>query len=977
MKTKSCRKFLSPIARIVLILALFFNLNFSSAQASSGQKVTQSIYLPDSAPSEPYYADVLAGYRSKGYQSTSGIEVKLSGAEYSSQAESSLEVQKGIGGSSDEALVWKDSDSLGWVEWTFDVPASGLYNLGITYYPLEGRGASIQRDLKIDGAYPFMEARRISFERTWMDAAPPKQDNQGNDIRPSQVEAPRWQFSFFEDAQAMYREPYLFYLTAGQHVVRLGLVREPMAIKNISLISPPNVPSYANLKAQYDALGYAPVKNQQVIIEAETAKFKSAPTLTSNYSPNPSVNPQAWGNFKLNVFGGYRWQRPGEVVTWDFSVPETGLYQIGIKLWQGNQSRMPVYRSLMLDGKFPFDEMREIAFPYNFNWRVDTLSDSNHMPYLFYLTKGDHTITMRAIVGPASDTVRAVEGVTRELAELSRRVILLTGSSPDPLMEWDLKKEIPDLVPRLSAAADMLDNEAARLTQIGGGSRPNSANTLIEISSQLRDMAKNPNTVPNRLTQLGESQSVLGFWALDLQNGELEVDSLIVTSPDKLMPQGDAGIWAQLQMTIYNFLSSFRKQYTVVGNVYDPTTAKDAVVLDVWMARGEEWGQILKGMIEEDFTVKTGILVNLHIVPPGSLGAGDTSVLLLAATAGQAPDVALSVNPNLPVEFAIRNALYPMSKFDDFNQVTPRFPKGALVPYQYNGQTFAVPETQNFNMLFYRTDILDSLGVKPPQTWNDVHDLIWVLQQNGMDFYYPPGPDGLTPFLFQAGGDYYTADGFRSALDTPQGLSAFKNWTDLYTNYRVPQYADFFNRFKTGEMPVGVSDYWTYVLLSTAARELTGRWAMAPIPGTTMPDGTINRSAGGTGDGVVIFQQSKHPKEAWEFVKWWTSADTQVRYAIELEALLGVEARWNTANVDALNRLSWPRADIKAILEQWNWLQQRPVVLGGYFTSRHVDNAWNRVVLQGANPVEALDDAVRAINRELRKKQEEFGVNPQ
>jgi ABC-type glycerol-3-phosphate transport system substrate-binding protein len=962
------RRAISKFVRLSLALALFFNWNVAPAQARQPSSDFHFSSLADSAPSEPYYADVLAGYRAQGDQPTSGIEIKLAGADYSSQAESSLEVQNG------SELAWQESDAAGWVEWTFDVPVTGLYNLGMDYVPLAGKGASIQRDLKIDGAYPFMEARRISFERTWIDAAPPKQDNQGNDIRPSQVESPRWQFAFFEDAQAMYREPYLFYFTAGEHTVRLGLIREPMAIRDIVLLSPPNVPTYADLQKQYAALGYAPAQNHQVVIEAETAKFKSAPTLTSNYSPNPTVNPQAWGDFKLNVFGGYRWQRPGEIVTWKFSAPEAGLYQIGIKLWQGNQTRMPVYRSLMIDGQYPFDEMREIAFPYNFNWRVDTLSDSNNEPYLFYLTKGEHTLTMRAIVGPPSDTVRAVEGVTRELAELSRRVLLLTGSSPDPLMQWDMNKEIPDLAPRLSATADVLENEAARLTQITGGSRPNSANTLIELASQLRDMADDPNSVPNRLTQLGESQSILGFWALDLQNGELEVDSIIVTSPEVAMPPGDAGLWAQVQLTFYNFLASFRKQYTVVGNVYDPATEKNAVVLDVWMARGQEWGQILKGLIEEDFTSQTGILVNLHIVPPGSLGAGDTSVLLLAATAGDAPDVALSVNPNLPVEFAIRNALYPMNTFADFNEVTPRFPKGALVPYQYNGQTFAVPETQNFNMLFYRTDILESLGVKPPQTWDDVHDLIWALQQNGMDFYYPPGADGLTPFLFQAGGDYYTADGLMSALDTPQGLTAFKNWTDLYTNYRVPQYADFFNRFKTGEMPVGVSDYWTYVLLSTAARELTGRWAMAPIPGTKMPDGTINRSAGGSGDGVVIFQQSQHPQEAWEFVKWWTSKNTQVRYAIELEALLGVEARWNTANVEALNSLSWPRADIKAILEQWNWLQQRPVVLGGYFTSRHVENAWNRVVLQGVNPVEALDDAVRAINRELMKKQEEFGV---
>jgi hypothetical protein len=50
------------------------------------------------------------------------------------------------------------------------------------------------------------------------------------------------------------------------------------------------------------------------------------------------------------------------------------------------------------------------------------------------------------------------------------------------------------------------------------------------------------------------------------------------------------------------------------------------------------------------------------------------------------------------------------------------------------------------------------------------------------------------------------------------------------------------------------------------------------------------------------------------------------------------------------------------------------VVLGGYYTPRHISNAWNKVVLQGQNPREALEEAIRQINRELRKKQEEFGI---
>jgi ABC-type glycerol-3-phosphate transport system substrate-binding protein len=278
------------------------------------------------------------------------------------------------------------------------------------------------------------------------------------------------------------------------------------------------------------------------------------------------------------------------------------------------------------------------------------------------------------------------------------------------------------------------------------------------------------------------------------------------------------------------------------------------------------------------------------------------------------------------------------------------------------------------------------------------------LQQNGLDFYYPPptgvavteGSVGYTPFLFQDGGDYYkcqdTTGGFcRSALDTPEALGAFQEWTDLYSSYKVPQQANFFTRMRTGEQPLGVSNYGTYVSLSTAAPELTGRWEMRPMPGHRCGDtspstgqlipcppgtdpGTVVRSSGGTGQAMVIFSQSKHKDASWEFIKWWSGKDAQQRFGGELEALIGVEARWNTANLEALQSLPWPRHDIASIMEQWRWFREPPVVLGGYFTSRHILNAWNRVVLQGVNPREALEDAVFDVNKELAKKQEEFGL---
>jgi ABC-type glycerol-3-phosphate transport system substrate-binding protein len=922
---------------------------------------------------EPYYSEMLTAYETQAYTPSRGIQIDLAGGEYS-KANAILEVVNTLEGKSGDILVWEEGDGSGWVEWNVDIPVGGLYNLGIEYFPVPGKRASIQRDVQIDGKYPFIEARRLAFDRVWRDAHEVKRDNQGNDIRPSQIETPVWRFQIFEDAQAMYRAPYLFYLKAGTHVIRLGVIREPIAIRRLSIFSPPEVPTYNQVLAQYQEENYQPTEGIKIVVEGEDAEEKSTPTLTRNYSPNPAAYPPAEGNFRLNVFGGWRWRRPSEWATWRFTVPEDGLYKIGIKFWHGDWSKMPVFRSIKLDGKYPFDEMRDTGFLYDWNWQFNTLSDSESQePYLFYLTAGEHVLEMRSIVGPAAETVRVVDRVTRDMSELARQVILLTGSEPDPQMEWDMEKEFPGLVPRLSEMATQLEIEADRLKEIARV-KPTSADTLIETASQLQNMSVKPNTVPNRLLQISETQSMLGYWTLDLQEGEFEVDSIVIASPDMEMPPGNAGLLAQWRLTLLNFLASFRKEYTVIGNVYDPNNPDGGVVLEVWMARGVEWGRIMKESIEETFTPETGIRVNLHLVPPGSLSAGDMSVLLLAATAGKAPDVACGVNPDLPVEFAIRNALVPVSQFEGYESISTRFRPGALIPYTYQDKIFALPETQNFSIMFYRTDILDSLDLKPPQTWDELYDMMWILQQNGMDFYYPPGPEGLTPFLFQHGGDYYTADGLRSALDQPEALRAFREWTDLYTNYRVPMYADFFNRFKTGEMPIGIADYWTYVLLSTAARELMGRWQMAPIPGVQMSDGSINRSTGGSGNAVVIFKQSEHPNESWEFIKWWTSTDVQLRYGVELEALLGVEARWNTANVEALQSMAWPKQDIEAIAEQWQWFQERPVVLGGYYTPRHISNAWNKVVLQGTNPREALEEAIRQINRELRKKQEEFGI---
>jgi ABC-type glycerol-3-phosphate transport system substrate-binding protein len=612
---------------------------------------------------------------------------------------------------------------------------------------------------------------------------------------------------------------------------------------------------------------------------------------------------------------------------------------------------------------------------------------------------------MEVTLGFMSETQRVIDTTLGEMSAMSREMLMITGGTPDKNMEWDLHEKIPTLVPRLKAIVERLEVQAKRMEDIGRSRNDASSNFRV-VTAQVQRMIDRPADIHRLLDDFTRSQGVLATWLLHLQNHPLAIEWIMVHSPDATLPRVQANIFEQTVATTRTFVGSFFRDYTGLGSTY----GADEKPLEIWVGRGTEWGQIMKDMAEDDFTPNTGIKVNLHVIPPANLGEGAGSVLLLAATAGEAPDVAVGVPSQLPVDFAVRKGLVNLNEFPDYPQIAQRFRPGALVPFRYRVPftdrigDWALPETQDFAMLFYRTDVLYELGLQPPDTWEEVYDALLKLQQNGLDLYYPPptgvavteGSVGFTPFLFQNGGDYYVCEdatsGFcRSSLNTPEALAGFQEWTELYSNYKIPREANFFTRMRTGEQPMGIANYYTYIQLSTAAPELTGRWEMRPMPGHrcgainnstgmmvpcpqgTEP-GTVIRTSGGTGQAVVIFSQSTQKEKSWEFVKWWTGKDAQQRFGGELEALIGVEARWNTANLEALQALPWPRKDIASILEQWRWFREPPVVLGGYFTGRHVLNAWNRVVLLGANPRESLEDAIFDINKELAKKQEEFGV---
>ena len=101
------------------------------------------------------------------------------------------------------------------VTWEVDAPQAGFYNVYLEYMTVESRGVAIERAIYINGELPFDDAGNIVFTRIWTDKTEPKVDNQGNQIRPAQVEIFDWQSAYCRDDMGYELEPYQFYLKKG------------------------------------------------------------------------------------------------------------------------------------------------------------------------------------------------------------------------------------------------------------------------------------------------------------------------------------------------------------------------------------------------------------------------------------------------------------------------------------------------------------------------------------------------------------------------------------------------------------------------------------------------------------------------------------------------------------------------------------------------------------------------------------------
>nr|AGS51906.1 N-acetyl-D-glucosamine ABC transport system, sugar-binding protein [uncultured bacterium contig00002] len=863
------------------------------------------------------------------------------------------------------------TEEASYAEYAVNIENEGLYFINMEYYPLPSRGIPIERSLMINGEIPFLGADRLVFQRVWGDNGASRFDNQGNEIRPQQIEIPRWESAWFRDSLGYITEPYAFYFHEGENIIRLTGINEPMAIRSLSLRAPAGTVSYGEYLAGVDLNRY---RNRQtdfsLTIQGESAARRSDPSLYAIYDRSSgATDPASVAQIKLNMIGGEIWRVAGQWIEWEFSVPENGMYRISIKGRQNYNRGFVSNRTVMIDGRIPCLELASVPFTYSNKWNYVTLNDGRG-DILFPLESGTHTLRLQATLGGMGEMLDVMEESVYRLNSIYRKILVLTGPEPDVYRDYRIDEVYPEIIEAMELESRILYKLVDDLTGYAG-ERGAEAAVALTLARQLEYFVSRPDKIPRTLINFKFNISSLGDSLLALSQSRLDIDYIIVSAEDAQLPRIRENFFVSASHEIRSFLSSFFVNYNNLGDVYK----KGENAIEVWMLAGRDQSNILKAMIDDTFTPLTGIKVNVKLVAQDAV--------MPAVVAGTGPDMVLTVPQGDVINYALRKAVLDISKLSGYADVIKELDRSVIIPFEFQGGVYGLPETQYYHVMYYRKDILQELNIDLPDTWDDLINILPVIQKNNMNVGVPSVATSVQAnidfsnflaHLFQRGGRLYNEDGSRTLLDTEIAIEAFDFYTKLYTHYKAPVVYDFINRFRTGEMPIAFADYSLFNTLEVFAPEIRGLWGFALMPGLKKENGVVDRSVSTGTLAAMIFSQSDYQDQAWEFLKWWVSSGTQLRFGRELESLMGAAARYPTANYYAFRQLSWGSEQMAVLDEQRSWTVGIPEVPGGYFVSRHITNAVRRVINEGEDTRETLLDYSITINDELVKKRKEFGL---
>ncbi len=757
---------------------------------------------------------------------------------------------------------------------------------------------------------------------------------------------------------------------SGGTIVITNTTQE-IVVEEIWLYQEKKLQSYKEYRKENTQAGKS---SGTVTVQGEDFSIKSDSHIRSNNTNKTSLVPYNTYYRMINVLDGASFGSAGQKVMWEFEVETDGWYEIGLKFCQNSAVHKKAYREIEIDGKVPFQELSLVAFEQTRNNAYETLflSDSNGENYKVYMTAGRHTIAMTAMLGEGREVYDELKSLVTEMNMLGMDITKITAGVSDKNRTWNLAAYLPNAEKDMRGYIETLEKMYDRLEAIEG-EKPTYADSLLYAKQVLEQLLKKPRLIPNHLDlfNTGDNSAVKHINTVinNLIKTNLGIDEIYVKAEAEKFVAEKPSFYVSVADSVRKFLYSLDSEAVQSTN----GISGDDSALQVWMSRSSVYVQVLQSMADSAEELK-GIDVDISIMP-------SEQKLVLASAAGTNPDVVIGAGNGTPYKFAIRGAAKDLTEYEDFLPFyNSEYNLESLVPCAYDGGVYGATETQDYQVLFYRKDILDTLGIEVPDTWNDVQEIMPTLLRYNKNISLPIANligfktlSTTTPYIYQNGGELYKEDGAGVALMNPNTIEGMNKLVDLFKVYAAEEYvASAYNSFRYGDTPIMIGGVSTYVQLTEAAPELAGLWDIAPVPGTLQEDGSVLRNGNTSLTTCMIFKNTKMSEEAWKFLKWWLSAETQTAFAETMELSYGTEYRWNTANLKAFDETSYPEEHKDVIRVAWANQKENLQHPASYIVEREISNAFTNATINGDTVIEALDASALVADREIQRKLKEF-----
>jgi ABC-type glycerol-3-phosphate transport system substrate-binding protein len=856
---------------------------------------------------------------------------------------------------------------------TVSVPEAGMYHLFLAYQPLKTSTLSNLVLAEVAG-----EEVRGRLPLLWEDIpGDVRFDRYGNEIPPGQQLAASDAATYLERYGDHSGAPYAFSLPSGDHVLTLTPEVFGVRFTKVALVPAVTIQPYSSYA---EAHSHLPFGTDFIVIEGERYALKNDSFIRGTSVRNAAVEPHDPLVRRINALAHTSFKSVGQKVLYEFEVKNSGRYALAFDYSQPMKAGMPVFRTIEVDGEVVFSELQDVAFPHTGMNAYANLVAGGAEPYYVYLNEGRHTLALKVTAAPIDHLFQRLTEMIGEMNGVTLQIKKLTGRSGDATINvdknrtWDVLQYLPTILHDISQWQSELLAMYDELRAISGG-EPTFANDLLLAAQNLERLKADPRTLPNKITLLGDDASsaaqLLGTLLPTLEDQALSIDRIYIYDGLTELPSATGSLWSRLSTALKEFLYSFSPIMNESGHANTPGR------LTVWVNKPAQYVEVLQELCAQDFTARTGIDVAFSIMPK-------EDKLILANASGTNPDVVVGLSAHYPFDFGVRGLAKNLLEYDDFLQwYGEEYNLESLVPFSFDGGVYAAADTYEFRVLFYRKDILEMLGLEVPQTWDDVRAMMPTLHRNAMNFSIPLSTDRegykgfqqTTPFVYQNGGDIYASDGMSAALTDPRTTAGLKQMLDLYVVYGLQtNVRSFFNSFRSGVIPLGVSDYATYLQLLTTAPELADLWDIALAPGVMNDEGEILRYQAAVDSATMILANTNMPDEAYAFLKWWLSEETQVNYGNYLQLKYGPDYKWNTANLAAFAQMGLPEKHKEVILTMWkDWQKETPRHVASYMLEREISNLWGYVIRDNKQFMPALDEAQKNSDREMQRKLREFG----